>query len=184
MYTKFEKHIESNALFSKNDKLIAAVSGGRDSMLMLHLLKEAGYNISVAHCNFQLRGNDSIADEDFVKGYCQRFNIPFFAIKFDTKEYTVKHKFSTQEAARKLRYDWFEQLSIEHGFQYILTAHHKDDNLETILHNLIKGSKLRGYAGIGNKKNKIVRPLMCYTRKDIDRMTDLLSIGWREGKNH
>ncbi len=178
--TKFEKHIKSNSLFSKLDKLLAAVSGGKDSMLMVHLLVEAGYDISVAHCNFQLRGDDSLGDEKFVKLYCKEHGIPFFSTKFDTKKYAKQNKYATQEAARNLRYEWFEELYNKHGFNYILTAHHKDDNLETILHNLVKGSKLRGYAGIWEKRAHVARPMLCYNRKEIDTICKELSIEWRE----
>ncbi len=180
MYTKIEKYIKSNALFLKTDKLLAAISGGKDSMLMLYLLVEAGYDVSVAHCNFQLRGEDSLRDEEFVKKTCERYGVQFFSTKFNTKEYGTQNKFSIQEAARKLRYDWFEELYRINNFQYILTAHHKDDNLETILHNLIKGSKHRGYAGIWEQQGHLIRPMLCYNRADIEALCSELSIDWRE----
>ena len=180
MRQKFEKHIKSNSLFLKTDKLLVTISGGRDSMLMLYLLASGGYNISVAHCNFQLRGDESEGDEEFVKKYCEKYNVPFFFKRFNTKAYSKLNKFSTQEAARKLRYDWFEQLHKDYKFKYILTAHHKDDNLETILYNLVKGSKLRGYGGIRAANEKLVRPMLCYTREDIDLICKKLSLSWRE----
>jgi len=180
MVEKFESHIKSSTLFTKTDKLLLAISGGRDSMLMLHLLKDLGYDIYVAHCNFQLRGKDSLEDEAFIQSYCVLHKIPFFLKRFDIKEYSKIHKTATQESARNLRYNWFKELLHNNGFQFILTAHHKDDNLETILYNLIKGSKLRGYAGIGNETSDIIRPMLCYNRTDIDSICKKLSIAWRE----
>lgn len=172
--------IEEHRLFSKDDRLLLAVSGGRDSMLLMHLLKQNGYHVSVAHCNFQLRGQDSDADEELVRSVCLSNETSFFVTKFDTKEYIENNKFSLQEAARKLRYNWFFQLCEEHNFTHLVTAHHKDDQAETILLNLLKGSKFRGFAGMKPKQGILARPLLCYNRQEIDKMVDSLGVKWRE----
>ncbi|MCW8969496.1 MAG: phosphoadenosine phosphosulfate reductase family protein, partial [Flavobacteriales bacterium] len=119
MLSAFHNHIKSHQLFQPTDKILLAVSGGKDSMAMLHLFVAAKFNIGVAHCNFQLRGKAANEDENFVQQTCQQLNIPFHSIRFDTAEYAEKHKISTQMAARELRYNWFEEIKTTHHYHSI-----------------------------------------------------------------
>ena len=117
MLQKFKTYYQKNSLFSTTDKVLLAVSGGKDSMAMLHLFKACNINFGVAHCNFNLRGTESDADEKLVKSICEKHNIPFHQTKFNTKEYAEQNGISIQMAARDLRYGWFEELSIENGYK-------------------------------------------------------------------
>ena len=136
MLTHIKKHLNSEFAFLNNKRLLLTVSGGIDSVVLVYLLKELCYNIGIAHCNFQLRDIESEGDNQFVKELAKTLEIPFFEIRFDTEKHANSEKLSIQMAARKLRYDWFETLAKEENFDYILTAHHADDNLETVLINL------------------------------------------------
>ncbi|MBK9958974.1 MAG: tRNA lysidine(34) synthetase TilS [Chitinophagaceae bacterium] len=163
MLQSFQHYIESNHLFLKKDKLLVAVSGGVDSIVLCDLLQKCGYTFAIAHCNFQLRKEESDGDEVFVKLIAERFQRQFFIKKFDTNLYAEANKVSTQVAARELRYQWFAQL-IERGeANMLLTAHHASDNIETLLMNFFKGTGIKGLQGILPKtKNKItiVRPFL------------------------
>ena len=151
-----------------------AVSGGIDSMVLLDLMYRSRLNFSVAHCNFRLRSEDSDADEELVRRVCQEKNIPFFV-----KKCPVSKSVNVQLEARKLRYTWFEELRRKHGFDYILTAHHTDDNIETFFINLFRGSGLKGLTGIGETK-VIKRPLLGFSRKQIENYAEKHRIPWRE----
>ena len=135
MLQKLQNHINTNLSFLKEKKLLLAVSGGIDSMVLVHLCHQLKLDFAVAHCNFQLRGNESDDDENFVKSQIEKSQIPLFTQKIDTKSIAETQKLSIQLAARKLRYDWFYKLMNENSFDYILTAHHLDDSLETFLIN-------------------------------------------------
>ncbi len=143
--------------------LLVAVSGGVDSVVLCELCKQAGFNFSVAHCNFQLRGDESQRDEQFVKSLSEKYGVPYFVKKFETEQYAQKNKLSIQVAARDLRYEWFNQIAIHH----ILTAHHANDNIETLLMNFFKGTGINGLRGILPKNGKIVRPLLFATKDEI-----------------
>lgn len=184
MITKFLYYIKHNHLLLKENKVLLTISGGKDSMAMLHLFVEANYSIGVAHCNFQLRGKDANDDELFVEQTCQRLNIPFHSIKFDTLAYAKKNKISTQMAARKLRYQWFEKIKSSYCYDFIVTAHHQNDVAETMLINLAKGTGLSGLHGIKNKINSIVRPLLCFNSSDIQQYIHTNSISFREDKSN
>ena len=144
MLKKFQRHLNTNFPQLKNKKLLLAVSGGIDSMVLMHLFQQLLYDISIAHCNFQLRGNESDGDEMLVKEICQDGYIPYFITSFDTEKYSRDNKLSIQLAARKLRYDWFQELLAENQLDYLITAHHLDDNVETFLINFIRGTGLEG----------------------------------------
>ncbi len=164
---KFIDFIEQNKLFERDSKVLAAVSGGMDSVLMVHLLKVAGFNFGIAHCNFQLRGDESVADEAFCKKLAEQLEVPFHVVKFDTQLFATGKKISIQMAARDLRYQWFEQMRLTAGYSVIALAHHQNDAIETILLNLTRGTGIAGIHGILPKNGVLVRPLLFLTRQEI-----------------
>ncbi len=180
MLNQFLHHIETQELFGETDKLLVAVSGGKDSMVLLDLLQRGNFNVGVAHVNFRLRGKASEGDEEFLRSYCGEQNIPFFTTAFETKNYAAANGISTQMAARKLRYDWFTEILTKHQFDYLLTAHHANDNLETALLNLSRGTGISGLTGISAKKDTLIRPLLFVTRQEIDTYAKEHTIRWRE----
>lgn len=167
MTTQILEYIDHHKLFTKQSKVIVGLSGGPDSMALIHILMQLGYNCIAAHCNFHLRGQDSDSDAAFVDLWCKQNNIPLFTIDFDTIEYAATKKISIEMAARNLRYNWFEELRIEQSADVIGIAHHKDDSVETILINLIRGTGIKGLTGIPIKNQHIVRPLLAISRREI-----------------
>lgn len=149
------------------DTLILAVSGGRDSMCMLHLMQQLKHKFIVAHCNFQLRGEESDEEEAFVKGYCEVHSIPFLSKSFPTLLYSQNQKKGIQETARILRYNWFKELLVENNAQFVLTAHHANDNAETLLFNLSRGTEINGLKGIPERADRILRPLLKFSDQQI-----------------
>lgn len=167
MVEQFLKFIHDEKLFHSSEHILLAVSGGADSMLMLHLFTSAGFSIGVAHCNFGLRGDESDGDEQFVAEYCDQHNLQFFVRHFDTREFALQEGISIEMAARDLRYEWFDQLMRIHGFDYLATAHHQDDVIETFLINLSRGSGIKGLSGIRPKSGQIIRPMLFTGREEI-----------------
>jgi len=165
---RFQSIIKEQHLFSANDKLLLAVSGGIDSVVLSELCHQAGYDFAIAHCNFQLRDADSERDEAFVRGLAGKYNVPFHVVKFETKAFATARKISTQEAARELRYNWFEETRTSGGYQYILTAHHADDDIETVLMNFFRGTGIKGVRGIEPKNGFIIRPLLFARRSELE----------------
>jgi len=163
----FIDFIEKNALFNRDSNVLAAVSGGMDSVVMVHLLKAAGYQFGIAHCNFQLRGDEALSDQQFVRDLAGKSGVAFHTINFDTKKYAAEKKISIQMAARELRYQWFAELSQQSGYDVIALAHHQNDTIETILLNLTRGTGIAGLHGILPKNGSIVRPLIFLKRDDI-----------------
>jgi tRNA(Ile)-lysidine synthase len=180
MLQKFKEHINTNFPFLKDKKLLIAISGGVDSVVLTHLFSELNFDISLAHCNFQLREKESDLDEEFVELLSQKTSNQIFTIKFNTKPFALKNKLSTQIAARELRYNWFQEIIEKHNFDYVLTAHHADDNLETFLINLTRGSGLEGFTGIPKINGDIVRPLLAFSREEILAYAKTNTIVWRE----
>ncbi len=168
METKVKQFIEKEALFTRKDKILIGVSGGRDSIALLHVLYRLGYDIVVAHCNFHLRGEESNRDSEFVTKHVQDMDVPFYTIDFDTELYARQNKLSIEMAARELRYEWFESLLKLTGCKYIAVAHHADDVVETFLINITRGTGLHGLTGIKAKNGNIVRPFLRITRNDIN----------------
>jgi tRNA(Ile)-lysidine synthase len=168
----FKAHIEQHLFFKVDDLLILAVSGGVDSMVLASLCHTCGYRFVLAHCNFQLRGEESTRDQLFVEQYAKASGLSLYVKTFDTKAYKTENKLSTQEAARNLRYTWLknlaEQLENAHNAKtYILTAHHADDQTETLMMNFFRGTGLNGLTGIPEKNERILRPLLTFTKKSI-----------------
>ena len=184
MLTKFQNHINENLPFIKGKKLLLAISGGIDSMVLLELCHELKLDVRVAHCNFQLRGNESDEDEKFVKSQCEKLDILLFVNHFDTQKFAETHKLSIQVVARNLRYEWFNTLLINNHYDYILTAHHLDDSLETVLINFTRGSGLDGLTGIPQQNGNIVRPLLPFSRNEIVTFAKENKVKWREDSSN
>ncbi|MGC4235663.1 MAG: tRNA lysidine(34) synthetase TilS [Niabella sp.] len=168
MLDRFISFVHQNNLFTGKDRLLVAVSGGVDSVVLCHLCKRAGYDFGIAHCNFQLREEDSTRDEKFVQALAGELGVPFHLVRFETKQYAEEKKQSTQEAARELRYNWFEKTRTEEGYDFILTAHHADDNIETVLMNFFRGTGIAGLTGIKPMNGKIRRPLLFAKRAELE----------------
>lgn len=175
MLSKVADFIEKHDLLSKEDLHIVAVSGGADSVALLLVLKQLGYRVEAAHCNFQLRSDESNRDEMFVQNLCKENDVPLHIIHFDTKFYAETHQVSIEMAARELRYRYFEQLRQDIGAADISVAHHRDDAVETLLMNLLRGTGIHGLTGIRPHNGHIVRPLLGVNRKEIEEFLD--SIG-------
>lgn len=184
MLNHFKKNIETDFSFLKGKKLLIACSGGLDSVVLTHLMKNLNSEIALAHCNFSLRGKESDGDEMFVIGLAKNMQIPVFAETFDTKKYAKEHKISTQMAARDLRYAWFDEILKDFKFDYLLTAHHLDDTLETFFINLSRGTGLTGLVGIPKKNNKIIRPLLNFSREEILKYAEENNLKWREDSSN
>jgi tRNA(Ile)-lysidine synthase len=165
---EFVDYVNTHRLFEKTDRLLLACSGGSDSMALATLCLKAGYSLALAHVNFQLRGEESDRDAAFVKAWAETNNIPFFINKADTKKYAQDKQINIQEAARAIRYEWFETLAKEKNFSCILTAHHADDSIETVLMNLFKGTGIAGLHGILPKNGLLRRPLLFAFREYLD----------------
>jgi len=180
MRIEVEKHIAQNLSFLKGKKLLIAISGGIDSIVLTHILYKLKFEISLAHCNFSLRGKESNKDELFVKELGEKLMISTFTIQFDTNSYANKKGISTQMAARELRYNFFQEISEKNQIDYIVTAHQKDDVIETFLINLTRGTGLDGLLGIPEKNDNIVRPLLPFTRNDILVYATKNKLQWRE----
>ena len=165
MRERLDKYIKQHNFFSKGDKLILAISGGADSVALAYLLKQLEYDFTMAHCNFGLRNKESDADEVFVKKLAKKLGVKCFTKSFETLKFATENKISIQMAARDLRYDWFENLRQKLRLDFILTAHHRDDDMETFFINLLRGTGIKGMLGVPQKKGSIVRPLL-FTKKN------------------
>jgi tRNA(Ile)-lysidine synthase len=180
----FQKHWNDRHFPKGKTPVLVAVSGGVDSMVLAELLFASNIPFAVAHVNFRLRGGDADGDAAFVKHWCERSDVPFFLKEVNTKEYAESRGLSTQVAARELRYDWFEELRVEHGFSHILTAHHADDVAETMLINLSRGTGIAGLHGIPERQGYLLRPLLFARRSDILDFAKEFQIRWREDNSN
>lgn len=168
MIDDFKLFIRREDLFHASDRILLAVSGGLDSIVMVSLFRQAGFNFAIAHANFQLRGEESFRDEEFVRRLAESHKVEFFVRKFDTTGFSRSEKISIQVAARQIRYQWFDELLVKHGFDFIATAHHLDDQVETFLINLTRGTGIAGLHGILPKQGKLVRPMLFAYRSEIE----------------
>jgi tRNA(Ile)-lysidine synthase len=180
----FDKHLKENFPLLQTRSLLLAISGGLDSVVMLHLMRKYAKNCTIAHCNFQLRETESDLDALFVKNLGASMKIPVVSVNFDTEAYADEYKVSIQMAARKLRYDWFQKIKKERNIDFVLTGHHKEDALETFLINLSRGTGLDGLLGIPEVNESTVRPLLKFTREEIFDFAKKNNIGWREDRSN
>jgi len=164
----YKEYIIKKRLFTQNDKILLTVSGGIDSVVMLDLFIKSGFTCGIAHCNFNLRADESNKDEQFVKKLAEHYHLPFYNISFNTEEYARINNISLQMAARALRYTWFSEIKEKHHYDYIATAHNKNDVVETFLINISRGTGIKGLTGIKPKTDKIIRPILFATRNQIE----------------
>jgi len=180
MLEKFNAYIRSQQIIEQSDKVLIAISGGIDSVCLADLFYRAGINFGLAHCNFQLRGELSDQDQQFVSSLAKKYQVPFHTINFDTEQYAVTNEESIQMAARKLRYDWFNEIVKSNEYQKLATAHHLNDSLETTLFNLAKGTGIAGLRGIKTIHRYVIRPLLFATKSMIEDYAKEHKIEWRE----
>jgi len=197
LHERFLQYIKQQGLFSSKDKLLLAVSGGVDSVVLCELCQQAGFDFVIAHCNFQLRGNESDRDENFIKELGEKYSKEVLVKRFDTIGYSTEHKVSTQVAARELRYSWFYELlgaspnlpTGQAGSELqtpdlLLTAHHADDNIETVLMNFFKGTGIAGLRGILPKQGKIIRPLLNFRKSELLEFAQSNNLSWVEDSSN
>ncbi|MDA8731322.1 tRNA lysidine(34) synthetase TilS [Flavobacteriaceae bacterium] len=184
MLQKFKQHLHQNFPFLEDSKLLIAISGGIDSVVLAHLCSQLNLNFSLCHCNFNLRGQESDDDEAFVTSLAKTLKTPVYTTSFETEKYATKNKVSIQVAARDLRYTWFYKLLDANQYDYVLTAHNTNDNLETFIINLTRGSGLEGFTGIPPVNQKSVRPLLAFSRDDITLFAIKNGIVWREDRSN
>ncbi|WP_162427442.1 tRNA lysidine(34) synthetase TilS [Pontibacter pudoricolor] len=180
MLQKVSGFIQSHTLCQPESRILAAVSGGIDSVVLCEVLHKLKYDFAIAHCNFGLRAEDAEADQVFVKKLAKKYDVPFFTENFNTKAFAEQEKLSIQMAARTLRYQWFEQVRQQEGYDYIATAHHSNDTTETILLHLTKGTGIAGLHGIPPKNGHIIRPMLSVTKDDIFELVTERKLIWRE----
>jgi len=179
---EFRQFIKKEGLFSSGDRLLVAVSGGLDSVVLCELLQRAGFDIYIAHCNFGLRGEESERDERFVRGLGTRYGREVLVKRFDTMAYALSHQVSVQVAARELRYEWFKEVAGDRG--YVVTAHHRDDNIETLLMNFFKGTGIGGLRGMLPQHGNLVRPLLFAGREEIRAFAVSEGLEWVEDSSN
>ena len=184
MFDAFLKHISNNFPILFKSRVLLAVSGGIDSIVLLHLLKKAGVDFAIAHCNFSLRGKESDQDAKFVEELARALNVPIYIQKFNTKAFALENKVSTQMAARELRYAWFKELCAEHNLSHTVIAHHAQDDLETFLINISRASGIEGLTGMTENSNFILRPLLPFSRDQIAAYAEEHAIIWREDSSN
>ena len=169
MQQKVQNYIQKHQLLTSTKPIVVGVSGGTDSVVLLHILVSLGYDCVIAHCNFHLRMEESNRDDYFVRNLATELNIPIYCIDFQTTEYAKEHGISIEMAARDLRYNWFADILEKCNAQAVAVAHHADDSIETMLMNLVRGTGLRGLTGIAPKNKNIIRPLLCCTRSELEK---------------
>lgn len=181
---KFTQFIQQNALFNPEERVLLALSGGKDSVLMAHLYKAAGYRFGLAHANFGLRAAESDTDEHFCEELAKQLDVPFYSTRFQTQAYAQAEQLSIQMAARELRYQWLEHLRQSEGYHYVAVAHHQNDSVETILLNLVRGTGVSGLHGILPKRDFLIRPLLYLKREDVDALVAQEGFLFREDSSN
>ena len=184
MLKQTKAFIEQEKLIVSNDTVLLAVSGGIDSVVMTHLLAALEVKFAIAHCNFQLRGQESEQDQELVKDLAQKNNAPFFEKRFDTSKYASEKGISIQMAARELRYTWFEKIRAENNYSSIAVATHANDEIETTFINIVRGTGIAGLHGIFPKQGNIIRPLLFASRRDIKKYAEDKNINYREDESN
>ncbi len=184
MQKAFLQYIEKEKLFTTGEKLLVAVSGGIDSVVLFHLLHNAGFDVAIAHCNFGLRGDESDEDENFVRNLALETGVSVFVKQCNAGDYAKEQKITVQEAARELRYEFFNDLVQNPEFSKVALAHNADDNLESFFINLSRATGLKGLTGIPVKRGAFVRPLLFATRKQIEEYAFENRIKWREDSSN
>jgi len=184
MKNKVQHFITEKSLFKREDKLVLGISGGADSVCLMHILLALGYSFELAHCNFNLRGEESDADESFVRELAKEHQLKIHVKQFDTLAYAAENKISIQMAARDLRYAWFDKLLIKSSAKHLVIAHHANDDVETFFINLVRGSGLKGFLGIKEKNNAIVRPLLSVSRLEIEQYLKERDLVFREDSSN
>lgn len=184
MLQEFKKHIDTHFPYVKEGKVLIAISSGIDSVVLTHLAKKSELDFSLCHCNFKLRGEESDDDERFVKELAKKLSVKIYSTSFDTENYATENKLSIQVAARDLRYQWFYQLVDKHSYDYVLTAHNCNDNLETFIIHLTRGTGLEGFTGIPVINDKTIRPLLKFSREEITMFAIKNEISWREDRSN
>jgi len=184
MEQRFLNYITENKLFTKDDRILVGVSGGADSVFLVHLLKQLGFKFAIAHVNFKLRNSDSELDQKFVENLAHHLQVLFYTISFETMQLAQNEGVSIEMEARKLRYQWFAQLKHQYKYDYITTAHHSDDDIETYLLNIIRGTGIRGTSGILEKKDELIRPLLFTNKSEIVEYLTLKNIEFRTDKSN
>lgn len=182
---RFMAKISEQDLFPGEALLLLGVSGGLDSIVLMELCKQAGFRFEIAHCNFQLRGEESKRDEEFTRTLAEKYQVPFHLRSFDTEVYAQTKKISIQEAARQLRYDFFREIiEGKEAPSYLLTAHHRDDNIETVLMNFLRGTGLQGLTGIPAINGKTRRPLLSFSRQELLEFAQQQQLSWVEDSSN
>lgn len=184
MLEAFHTHLKNLQLFKKESNLLLAISGGIDSTVLAYLLKDTGLKVSLAHCNFQLRGKESDEDEKFCRNLAKKLDFKIHAQRFDLPKYCKEKGVNIQLAARQMRYSWFQELLDEHHYDFVLTAHHTGDLIETILMNLLRGTGINGLKGIPETNGKIVRPLLQFSKKEIEAFAKKNKIQFRSDSSN
>jgi tRNA(Ile)-lysidine synthase len=181
---RFIEFINKENLFSPKDHLLLAVSGGVDSAALCELCHQAGYDFTIAHCNFKLRGEESERDKNFVQQLATNYKVPFLLKEFDTEKYSNTKKISIQEAARELRYSWFTELINKNEAKYVLTAHHMDDNIETMMMHFFRGTGIYGLRGMLPKQNHLIRPLLFARKEELTNFAQHHNLNWVEDSSN
>ncbi len=184
MLSRFKSFIEDQGLCKPANRILLAVSGGMDSMVMAELFHQAAYPFGIAHCNFQLRGEESDKDERFVKSLASRYDAPFYSTRFCTADFAYLNSISIQMAARELRYTWFEEIRKQDGFDLIATAHHLDDQVETLFINLLRGTGISGLHGIPVRNGNVIRPILFASREEVLTFARECDLSFREDSSN
>lgn len=180
----FLDFVKGEQLFNEKDRILLAVSGGKDSIFMARLFAQSNFHFGIAHCNFQLRGSESNEDADFVENLANDMDVPFYSINFETEEVAKNRQISIQMAARDLRYAWLEEIRELNAYDYIAVAHHQTDSVETVLINLVRGTGIAGLHGILPKRDHIVRPILAFTSEEVSQYIYTNSIAYREDRSN